>query len=101
MDVILGSFPAKRFSHEEVGQVEGKISPLSAVRSGIEVTLVSIGGGRGTRMKLVGMGLGEGIKIRVLNSRGSGPCVILTGNTRLALGRGIAKKILVREEDGS
>lgn len=81
--------------------MENKILPLSSIRSGSEVTLVSVGGGRGIRLKLVGMGLGVGMKIRVLNTGGSGPCVIVTGNRRLALGRGMAKKILVREETDS
>jgi len=41
------------------------------------------------------------MRIKVLSSSGSGPCVILAGNRRLALGRGMTKKILVREETGS
>jgi ferrous iron transport protein A len=81
--------------------MENTILPLTAIHSGSLVTLVSIGGGRGVRLKLVGMGLGVGMRIKVLSSSGSGPCVILAGNRRLALGRGMTKKILVREETGS
>lgn len=80
--------------------MKNDILPLSSVLSGTSVIVVSISGGRGVRMKLAGMGLSEGMRIRVLNARRSGPCVILVGNTRLALGRGMAKKLLVREEDG-
>lgn len=96
-----GEILMKRVLSEEVDQGESKVLPLSAVRSGSEVTLVSIEGGRGVRLKLVGMGLGAGMRITVLNARGSGPCVVIAGNRRLALGRGMAKKILVREETGS
>lgn len=72
--------------------------PLTAVAKGSEATLISINSGKGLRMKLISMGLVEGVKIRVLQTRGYGRCVILAGNTRLALGRGIAQKIYVRQE---
>jgi len=81
--------------------MENRNLPLSAVSAGKEVTLISISGGKGLKIKLIGMGLKEGMRIRVLHTRGFGRCVILAGNTRLAIGRGMAQKILVREEDGS
>ena len=86
--------------NDGIDGAEGDILPLSAVAPGSEVTLVSIIGGRGTRLKLVGMGLGVGMRVRILSSVGPGPCVIVSGNRRLALGRGVAKKIMVRTVTG-
>ncbi|MEW6686612.1 MAG: FeoA family protein [Candidatus Edwardsbacteria bacterium] len=73
-----------------------ELLPLSLVSPGKEVTLVAIHGGRGLRARLTDMGLNEGIKLRVLHSHHSGPCIILIGNTRLVLGHGMASKILVQ-----
>jgi len=72
--------------------------PLSLLRPGKEATLVSITGGRGLRNRLTDMGLNDGMKLKVLQSHSSGPCVILVGNTRLVLGHGMAQKVLVKEE---
>ncbi len=74
-----------------------QIFPLSLAVPGKEVILVSIAGGRGLRARLTDMGLNEGIKLKVLHSHRSGPCIILLGNTRLVLGHGMAQKILVEE----
>ena len=72
--------------------------PLTMVTPGKEVTLVSITGGRGLRAKLTDMGLNEGTRLKVLHSHRPGPCIILAGSTRLALGHGMAQKILVSED---
>jgi len=71
--------------------------PLFLVPPGKEATLVSIKGGKGFRARLMDMGLIEGIRLKVLHSQGGGPCVVLFDNTRLVLGHGMAKKILVQE----
>jgi len=75
-----------------------KIMPLTIVPPGKEATLISIAGGMGLRTRLADMGLNEGVKIKVLHSHRPGPCVVLVGNTRLALGHGMAQKMLVKEE---
>lgn len=77
--------------------MKGQILPLTMVVPGREVILVSVRGGRGLRAKLTDMGLVEGMKLRVLHSQRSGPCIVLVGNTRLVLGYGMGRKILVKE----
>ena len=72
--------------------------PLPFANTGQDVVVVSINGGRKIRSRLNDMGLNEGLKIRVLHSHGAGPCIVLVGDTRLALGRGMAQKILVCED---
>ncbi len=76
--------------------MEGALLPLSLVPPGKEVTLVAIHGGRGLRARLTDMGLNEGVKLRVLHSHRTGPCIVLIGNARLMLGHGMAQKVMVR-----
>lgn len=68
--------------------------PLTMINPGQEVTLIDILGGRGIRSKLYSMGLVPGVKFKVLGNKG-GPTMIAVNNTRLALGSGMAKKIMV------
>lgn len=68
---------------------------LSRVDSGQDVTLIDIESGRGARSKLYSMGLVPGIKLRVLNRNGAGPVMVAVKDSRLAIGRGMAEKIIV------
>ena len=68
--------------------------PLTMVNPGQEVILIDILGGRGIRSKLYSMGLVPGVKLTVLGNRG-GPTMIAVNDTRLALGFGMAKRIMV------
>lgn len=68
---------------------------LSNVDSGREVTLTDINGGRGIRSKLYSMGLVPGIRLTVLNGNSAGPIMIAVRDSRLAIGHGMAKKIIV------
>jgi len=68
--------------------------PLTSINPGQEVTLVEIEGGRGLRSKLYSMGLIPGVKLSIVGNRG-GPIMIAVNDTRLALGFGMARKIMV------
>ncbi len=68
---------------------------LSRIDPGEEVTLIDIDGGRGIRSKLYSMGLVPGITLKILNRNGSGPVMIAVKDSRLAIGRGMAEKIIV------
>ena len=72
--------------------------PLTAVAPGKEVTLFSIEGGSGVRTRLAGMGLQPGMKVTVIHSNTHGPCISRVGTTRLVVGHGMAKKIMVKDE---
>ena len=72
-----------------------QIMPLAMAFPGQKVRDVSIMAGRGLRQRLVGMGLREGSEIEVIKPGGPGPFLIGVKETRLAIGRGIAYKILV------
>ena len=68
---------------------------LSRIDPGEEVILIDIDGGRGLRSKLYSMGLVPGITLKILNRNGSGPVMIAVKDSRLAIGRGMAEKIIV------
>ncbi len=69
---------------------------LSSVKPGNEVTILDINGGRGIRSKLYSMGLVPGTKLTVLNGNSTGPVMIAVRDSRLAIGHGMAQKIIVR-----
>jgi len=87
---------AKGISRNHFTEKQTAYVPLTMALPGEEVTLVSIQGGRGVRSRLHSMGLIPGIKLRVLNSGTPGPFLISVRDFRLAIGYGIAKKILVK-----
>ena len=68
---------------------------LSMVDQGEEVTLAHISGGRGIRSKLYSMGLVPGVAFTVLSRNGGGPVMLRIKDSRLAIGQGIAQKIIV------
>jgi ferrous iron transport protein A len=71
--------------------------PLSRVPPGGRATIVALGGGRGFQSRLISMGLKVGAEVRVI--RGGmgtwGPTLIALGQGRLAIGRGMADRIMV------
>ena len=71
--------------------------PLGFLPEGRVAVIVDIHGGRNIITRLIAMGLTIGSKIRVVKSIGPGPVLIEVRDTRLALGRGIAMKIMVKE----
>ena len=68
---------------------------LSGINAVENVILIDIEGGRGIRSKLYSMGLVPGAKLTVLTQNAAGPIMIDLKNSRLAIGRGIAQKIIV------
>jgi ferrous iron transport protein A len=71
---------------------------LTGVKTGRRVVLVSIEGGRCAEMRLAEMGFLPGVEIQMVNNSGIGPLTVIIKGTKLALGHGLARKILVKEE---
>ncbi len=70
--------------------------PMSMVSSGETVKLIEIRGGRRVRKRLADLGLNIGMSIRVVQGNSSGPMILaVKGDARLAVGRGVACKIIV------
>ncbi len=67
---------------------------LSQLRAGEAATIVVIEGGRGLRQKLFLRGLFEGKVVRMVSNHG--PVVVEVDRSVVAIGRGMAQKIIVR-----
>jgi ferrous iron transport protein A len=70
---------------------------LDRIPSGTQGVVRRIGGGKEFANRLAAMGLSVGSRIQVLQNREQGPVLVLVRETRIALGRGEAIKILVEE----
>ena len=71
--------------------------PLTMVEPGQRVKLVGITAGRRLRHRLTELGLTPGVELKVMQDKGGGgPLLLAVHDTRLALGRGMAHKIIVQ-----
>ena len=70
---------------------------LSQMRAGQTGKIMSFDGGRGLVKRLESMGIRCGVKItKVSGQIMRGPIIVRVGNTQVAIGFGIARKILVK-----
>lgn len=76
---------------------DSAVLPLSMVQRGQVVELVRVNGGRKMRKRLADLGLNPGMPLRVVQCGHYGPLILsVRGDSRLAIGRGMAHKIVVR-----
>ena len=78
------------------------VQPLSRIPAGRKVTVVALAGGHAFQNRLVSMGLNVGSTLELMhsgNGRG-GPTLVAVGEVRLAIGHGMAEKVLVAVEEG-
>ena len=66
---------------------------ITALREGEEGVIHAVSGGRGLTSRLAGMGVAPGARVRVTHNSG-GWVILQVSDTRVALGRGEAEKIL-------
>ena len=69
--------------------------PLCSAKPNTEMTIIEISGGYGIRRKLADLGLVPGTKVKVISRNMLGPVILAVRNYRLAIGRGMASKIMV------
>ena len=70
--------------------------PLSAVKTGGKARLVRVDAGRGLNNRLASMGFVPDVEISVVSNGHPGPFVVVIKDVKMALGRGVAHKILVK-----
>lgn len=77
-------------------------SPISldTVPVGSRARIAAIQGGRALHRRLMGLGLRLGSEVEVLHHRGRG-VVVASGGNRIALGVGVAEKLLIENLSGS
>lgn len=71
------------------------IIPLSFVDIGDKVVIYKISGGDNFSKKMMEMGFNRGAEI-IIVSNNNGPIIVRVGESRVALGRGMAQKIMVK-----
>lgn len=77
-------------------QVELTESILARVASGEKVVILALRAGWGLQRRLADLGLTPGVEVTVISSGRPGQVVLDVRGSRLALGHGIASKIMVR-----
>ena len=73
----------------------GGRAPLSRQPAGHPLRLVSVEAGRALAARLAAMGLLPGVRLDLVRRAGRGPVVVAVKGTRIALGRGMAEKVIV------
>jgi len=68
--------------------------PLAMAQEGEQVRIFLLRGGKGLEMRLTSLGLNVGSDLTVAQHQG-GNLVVIRGETRIALGAGMAQKIMV------
>lgn len=81
-------------------EVTGSTLPLCRLEPGDAACIVAVDEGRRFRKRLADLGLAVGMEVQVVRaSRGRGPMILaICSDSRLALGWGIANKILVEKQ---
>ncbi|MBW2616875.1 MAG: transcriptional repressor [Deltaproteobacteria bacterium] len=75
------------------------LMPLAMAKNGERVVVREIAGGMSARTRLADMGLRTGDHIEIINNNGMGRLILGHDCMRLAIGRGIAQKIMVSLDD--
>ncbi|MFP4473292.1 MAG: ferrous iron transport protein A [Candidatus Omnitrophota bacterium] len=76
-----------------------EIKNLTAVRSGKQCIFLRLEGGGRRAGRLADIGLIPGQPLRVLQNFGHGPVTIQVKGSRVALGHGVARRIIVKDSD--
>jgi ferrous iron transport protein A len=77
--------------------LEKKEAFLDQLAPQAHAVVTELRGGRGLVSRLAGMGISVGCHLEMLQNQVRGPLLVRVRDTRIALGRGEASKILVRE----
>jgi ferrous iron transport protein A len=72
------------------------VTPLSDIETGRKVHLVTIEGGHNVARRLAAMGMLPRAELEVIRNDHPGPFIVRVRGTRIALGRGFARKIMVK-----
>ncbi|TEB16726.1 FeoA domain protein [Pelotomaculum sp. FP] len=75
----------------------GSVLPLGFLQVGRDAVVRELGSGRNLAQRLSEMGIVRGTRLSIIKNDMGGPLIISVGDGRLAIGRGMALKILVEE----
>jgi ferrous iron transport protein A len=74
--------------------MKGNMFPLAMATVGEQVRLESIHGGENLIHRLTALGLTPGVELSIVQDSG-GPLLVSVRDSRIALGRGMAHKVMV------
>ncbi|NLO06216.1 MAG: ferrous iron transport protein A [candidate division WS1 bacterium] len=73
---------------------------LDMMRRGESGVVADLRGGHGVTRRLIEMGIVPGVSLRlVIDSGRAGPVIVQVGDARVGLGRGMARRVLVRPDE--
>ncbi len=75
-----------------------QLMPLTVAKPGERLVIRETRGGTGAKMRLLAMGLRRGDRIEVITNNGHGQLAIAADMKRYVLGRGLADKIMVEQD---
>ncbi|MFO8082565.1 MAG: FeoA family protein [Armatimonadota bacterium] len=68
------------------------------MRPGEAGEIIDVRGGRGVVRRLTELGLAPGVRVRLVTDAGSsGPVIVKVGDAKIGIGRGMARRVLVRQ----
>ena len=92
VEILSDSIPMRRWGH-----VNGVGLTLGSCRSGQEVEVIKVRGGRRFRRRIEDLGLDTGAKVLMIQNEFPGPLIIsVDGGNRLTLGKGMAMHVMVK-----
>jgi ferrous iron transport protein A len=72
---------------------------LDQMRKGTKGRVISVVGGRGVSLRLSAQGIAPGMVVEKISALRGGPVVLRVGRSRVAIGLGLARKVLVEVEE--
>lgn len=82
---------------QEVKETEEEpLVPLCTIPSGTTVRLACVEAGHRLRGYLAALGLIVNVPIRIISNNGAGQIILSVRNSKIVLGQGMSRKILVR-----
>jgi ferrous iron transport protein A len=69
--------------------------PLSSLETHEHATIIDLAGGHGMLSRMATLGFTPGAEVTMVQNLGRGPLIVQVRGTRVALGRGEARKIKV------
>jgi Fe2+ transport system protein FeoA len=70
--------------------------PLLNIKTGQKVKLIRVDAGEDLKSRLAALGMVPNVQITIINKDRPGPFVVSFKGSRIALGRGMTEKIMVR-----
>ncbi len=77
----------------------GRCLPLALLAPGRLAHIVTAQGGRGLTQRLAAMGIGPGVRVTLKRGGPRGPVIVEVKGTQIALGHGMARRVLVTPAD--